>query len=228
MTKTFQEKWNGIEILLIHGDSKDAFGSLGRHAPDAIVSDPPYGIDYNTHYGKGRKMPDGSVSKAPIQPKVHGDKEEFNPAHLLDHEHVVLWGANHFAKHIPSPGRWLVWDKRCGVIPERAQADCEMAWSKKPGPARLIRHMWDGMVKDSEHGEPRIHPTQKPVKVMTWCMEKAEIPEGAVVCDPYMGSASTGIACIRSGRSFVGLEIVEEYFDAAVERVKAELNGRLL
>ena len=68
-----------------------------------------------------------------------------------------------------------------------------------------------------------IHPTQKPVVVMTWCMEQAKVPEGATVLDPYMGSGTTAIACIRTGRRFIGIEIDPVHFATAVKRVRAEL-----
>ena len=68
-----------------------------------------------------------------------------------------------------------------------------------------------------------LHPTQKPVPLMAWCMDKAKVPEGATVLDPYMGSGSTIIAAIRTGRKAIGIEKDPEHFKNACERIKREL-----
>lgn len=67
------------------------------------------------------------------------------------------------------------------------------------------------------------HPTQKPVLAMAWTMDAMKVPSGAVVFDPYMGSGTTGIACIRTGRRFVGIEKDPTHYATAVERIKNEL-----
>lgn len=71
--------------------------------------------------------------------------------------------------------------------------------------------------------EPIIHPTQKPVELMAWCMEQAKVPEGALVLDSYMGSGTTGIACIRTGRRFVGIEKDPTHYATALKRITDEL-----
>jgi site-specific DNA-methyltransferase (adenine-specific) len=208
----------GVELYC--GDCVEIMPLLSH--VQAVVSDPPYGIDYSPKYGR-RKMPDGTWLEPKEMPAIIGDDQDFDPAHMLDFPIVALWGANHYAHRLPHNGKWLVWDKRCQVIPPRNQADCEMAWINKYGAARILYHMWDGMVRDSERDTPRVHPTQKPVMVMGWMMDQAKVPEGAVVCDPYMGSGTTGIACIRTGRKFVGIEKDPEHFKTACERIKREL-----
>jgi DNA modification methylase len=77
--------------------------------------------------------------------------------------------------------------------------------------------------RESESGETVLHPTQKPVAVMAWCMTQAKVPEGATVLDPYMGSGSTIIAAIRTGRKAIGIEKAPEHFKTACERIKREL-----
>ena len=84
------------------------------------------------------------------------------------------------------------------------------------------------MLKDSEKDEKRQHPTQKPVAVMSWCLEKAKVPIGATVLDPYMGSGTTGIAAIRRGCNFVGVEKDPRYYAIAVRRIEAEMNQGVL
>lgn len=196
-------------------------------AVDALVSDPPYGIDYALSAGN-HTMPDGSKRWYPAAEEIEGNAEDFDPAPLLKYPIVALWGANHYAHRLPHNGKWLVWDKRCQVIPPRNQADCEMAWLNKYGAARMLYHMWDGMVRDSERDTPRVHPTQKPVVVMAWMMEQAKVPEGATVLDPYMGSGTTGVACWRTNRNFVGIEKDPKHFASAVARLEREANQGVL
>lgn len=65
-----------------------------------------------------------------------------------------------------------------------------------------------------------MHPTQKPVAVLKWMIERLKLPKGSTVFDPYMGSGSTGIAALALGLSFVGCEIEAEYFDTARKRIE--------
>lgn len=150
---------------------------------------------------------------------IHGDDRPFDPSHLLEiAPSVLLWGANHFADRLPASSKWLVWDKRRGFT-RNDFADCEIAWTNGRGPARLINHYWNGMMRDSEKGVPRVHPTQKPIVVMEWALGEVSSP-GQLILDPYMGSGTTGVACIRTGRSFIGIEIDEGYFDIACKRIR--------
>jgi DNA modification methylase len=75
------------------------------------------------------------------------------------------------------------------------------------------------MIKAHEHGS-RVHPTQKPVALMQWILDVLKVPVGATVLDPFMGSGATGIACMNTGRNFIGIEIVEEYFIVAKKRIE--------
>ena len=80
------------------------------------------------------------------------------------------------------------------------------------------------MVKD---GFGNVHPTQKPVPLMAWCLEQAGRP--ATVLDPFMGSGSTGVACVQLGLAFTGIERERKYFDIACERIsRAQAQGTLL
>jgi site-specific DNA-methyltransferase (adenine-specific)/modification methylase len=200
---------------LYHGDCLEILPRL--EGVDAVITDPPYGINYRHDYAR-RKMPNGSWMKRTSMPAVYGDDHEFDPTPLLDFSLVLLWGANHYAHRLPHNGKWLIWDKRCQIVPPRNQADCEIAWLSKYGSARIFYHLWDGMVKDSERGETRVHPTQKPVAVMKWCIEQAGMPE--TILDPFMGSGTTGVACMQLGRKFIGIEIERKYFDISCKRIE--------
>jgi len=109
----------------------------------------------------------------------------------------------------------LVWDKENG---KTDFADCEIAWASMDMSAKLIRHRWNGMLRVGN--EKRYHPTQKPIAVMEWCL--GFIPDAVTVLDPFMGSGTTGVACSRLGRTFIGIEREPKYFDIACERIERE------
>jgi site-specific DNA-methyltransferase (adenine-specific) len=198
------------DATLILGDCREVLPTLGR--VDAVVTDPPYGIGF-VHNGKGgrlaRSTQFGGVA-------IIGDDEPFEPSEWLDFPEVILWGGNHFASRLPDASRWLTWDKRDGVC-SNDQADCEHAWTNLGGPARIKRHLWNGMLKQSERGEIRVHPTQKPIEVMIWAIEQTT---GQTILDPFMGSGTTGVACMKLGRKFIGIEIEPKYFDIACRRIE--------
>lgn len=197
------------DCRLILGDCLEVMPMLGK--VDAVVTDPPYGIGY-VHSGGGGKLAK-SCSFGGV--KIEGDDKPFDPSPFLNFETVVLFGANHFADKLPSSSNWLIWDKRDGIC-QNDQADCEIAWTNKKGPARIIRHLWNGMLKDSERGLSRVHPTQKPIVVMEWVIKQVGSPDN--ILDPFMGSGTTGVACVKLGRKFIGIELDEKYFDIACRR----------
>ncbi|WP_210234920.1 MULTISPECIES: site-specific DNA-methyltransferase [unclassified Mesorhizobium] len=185
---------------------------------DAVVTDPPYGIAF-AHGAGGDGIGGGKYVSKFNGVAIAGDDRPFDPSALLGlAKTIVLFGANHFAERLPSSSKWLVWDKRKGFT-RNDFADCEMAWTNLKGVARLINHYWNGMMRDSEKGIPRVHPTQKPVAVMEWVLGEATAPNEAVL-DPFMGSGTTGVACVKLGRKFIGIEIDEGYFDIACERIR--------
>lgn len=191
----------------------------------ALVSDPPYGIKTDTARSRRSKrvskggMP---VNWEPYKP-VAGDDRPFDPAPLLRFQQVILWGANHYCDRLPGSPHWLIWDKREGTTPDD-NADCEIAWSNLRGPARVFRHLWRGLCRKGEENIAagrdawRLHPTQKPIALMSWCIEQAKMPD--TVIDPYMGSGSTGVAAVRLGKRFIGMEIDEGYFCIACKRIE--------
>lgn len=181
---------------------------------DLCATDPPYGIGYNS----GGKKKDPSKNRF-LGVTIAGDDKPFDPAHLLKYRKLILFGANHYADKLPPASCWLVWDKRCGIS-ANAFGDAEMAWTNLSGPVRIFRHLWDGFNKASERGISRLHPTQKPVELMRWCIERADLPEGATVIDPYCGSGSTGVAAVQMGYNFIGIEVDPYYCAVARARIK--------
>jgi DNA modification methylase len=196
---------------------------MGRIEADALVTDPPYGHGWkgvNSQAAGGRNWTRRRAEA------IEGHDKPFDPRPWLDYPTVVMWGANHYASRLPDSPAWLVWDKRDGTA-DNNLSDCELAWCNVGGSARLKRHLWNGLCRDSEIGE-HLHPTQKPVVVMAWAMDKAKIPAGKTVLDPYMGSGTTGIACLRTARNFIGVEKDKRHFDTACKRMSREIEGELI
>lgn len=190
---------------------------------DAVISDPPYGMKWNTNSGRysGGETPETRGRGIDWAP-VHGDAQPFDPAPWLAFPRVVLFGSNHYAQKLPV-GTTLVWVKRLkfGTF----LSDAEIGWMK--GGHGVYCHQ-DASMNGAGANFPKLHPTQKPVGLMAWCMDRAKVPDGGVVLDPYMGSGTTGVAAIETGRRFIGIEFVREYFDRACERIdQAQAQGRL-
>jgi site-specific DNA-methyltransferase (adenine-specific) len=210
------------QITIFHARWEDVWPTLGlKHEDVALLwADPPYGIRLNTkrdNSGRGRGSDDWRGRNwAP----VHGDDAPFDPTPLLEFSVAVLWGANHYASRLPDTQSWWLWDKREDLIPERTQADGELAWTTLNGPLRIFRHFWDGFARASERGHEHLHPTQKPVALATWGFQRAKLKPGGLVFSPYMGSGPEARAALDMGLRFVGCEVVEDYCRAAVNRLK--------
>ncbi len=201
-------------ITIYHGDCADLLPDIEPDSVDLLLTDPPYGIDWDTDYA-GRGM--GKLTASTTWPAIPNDATPFDPASLLSFGRCVLFGANHYADKLPASAGWIVWDKDLGLNTSDL-SDAELAWTNVTGGVRVFRHLWKGMLKDSERNTKRVHPTQKPVVLMRWIVEKWTEP-GDLVLDPYMGSGPIARACADLGRRYIGIEIVEEYVDAAISRL---------
>lgn len=203
------------------GDCLEILPTLAR--PDALVSDPPYGIGY-VHSG----FHDGSIgitkaANARGAAPIVGDDQPFDPRPFVAAaDNVLLWGADHFYPRLPDSGRFLAWNKLGDLEPWDSFADVEFAWHSLEAPARMFSMKWKGLIGDKagEENSRRDHPTQKPIRLMAWCLDQARIAAGAVVLDPFMGSGTTGVACMKTGRAFVGIEIEPRYFEIACRRIE--------
>jgi site-specific DNA-methyltransferase (adenine-specific) len=215
--KPYYDDGKGIQIFL--GDCRAILPSLPK--ADLVLTDPPYGINYRPDYGN-RRMPNGSRMFRTSMPAVIGDDLEFDPASTLSAgNEAIIWGGSHFSERLPKAGSWLIWDKRCQIVPPRCQADAELAWCSVSQVDRIFYHLWDGMLKASERGEPRKHPTQKPVELMRWCLSL--VPDAQTVVDPFMGSGTTLRAAKDLGRKVIGIEICEAYAEIAARRLQQEV-----
>jgi site-specific DNA-methyltransferase (adenine-specific)/modification methylase len=171
----------------------------GLEGVDAVVTDPPYGI-----FACGGKW--GRKSE------LQWDREPADVSALLSiAPHIVLWGGNYFP--LPPSRGWLVWYKPDSVP---SAADCELAWTSRDMNAAILKHSIA-----ATNAERVGHPTQKPLRVMLWTL--SFFPEAQSILDPFMGSGTTGVACVRTGRRFIGIEKEPKYFSIAKQRIEAEL-----
>ena len=130
--------------------------------------------------------------------------------------HQIIWGGNYYDLG-PCRG-YLVWNK----LNSGDFADCELAWTNLDQAVRKIDLLWNGMIRAEKHIE-RVHPTQKPVGVMQFCLD--QLPSDAhTVFDPFMGSGTTGVACVQSRKAFIGIEREPSYFDMACQRIQDAVN----
>lgn len=175
---------------------------------DTVVTDPPFGIDWDTDYT--RFTTEYGTKRVNHKPIANDDKE-FDPRPWLDFEKVVLWGANWYCKHIPL-GSWLVWDKR---HPNGTAwlSDAEIAWMK----GKRGVYIYAETVQGAHRKEKSSHPTQKPVGLMAWCIER--IGSTTIICDPFAGSGSTMVACENLGRKCWSIESEPAYCAVILERM---------
>jgi site-specific DNA-methyltransferase (adenine-specific) len=188
---------------------------------DLVLADPPYGVSLDTaNAARGR----GAATNANDYAPIHGDDKPFDPAPFLAYPAAILWGANYYADKLPPRGSWLIWNKIAGLTSKREHgfndgADCELAWMDGTTGTvpRLFEHTWAGMLKASEKDQRRVHPSQKPVALMGWCL--SHFPKAQVVFDPFMGSGPVPRACKDRGMRCIAAELSERYCEIAAERM---------
>jgi site-specific DNA-methyltransferase (adenine-specific) len=212
--------------FIYHGDWQEVL--CGLVGADLVIADPPYGINVDT--ADADRLPSrpavsaGTVKWAKNSPAVIGDAEPFDPTPLLRFRRLVLFGGNNFAHRLPPGGDWLVWDKRRGGMVTQGwkSSDAELAWTNLGGGlVRVFSHLWAGYKRDSEIGQ-HYHPTQKPVALMAWIIQRYTRP-GDLILDPYMGSGPVLRAAKDLGRKAVGVEIEERYCEIAAKRLGQEV-----
>ena len=207
----------GAAVLYL-GDCREILPTIGR--VDAVVTDPPYGMNWNpdtTRFSGGNSDSSAGRGKGRSDfSRVINDSIAFDPGHLLAYPQVICWGANHYAQRLPV-GTTLVWIKRFVAGFGSFLSDAEIAWEKGNYGVYCHQQVFEGSARKAESGEATAaHPTQKPVGLMRWCVSRTT----GIVADPYMGSGTTGVACVQTGRPFFGIEIDPVYFETALRRIE--------
>lgn len=98
-------------------------------------------------------------------------------------------------------------------------SDCELAWMAGGKGCYLFNHTWNGFDRASERGQKSLHPSQKPIKLFEWCIDKLKLKAGDTVLDPFMGTGACGLACQNRGLNYIGIECNQKYFDIAHQRI---------
>jgi len=183
---------------------------------DALVCDPPYGINKD-----GQKRTNGGHGGRKAHEFLgwdgHRPSSVVFEALLYSAQTHIIWGGNYFADLLPPTMKWLVWDKGQRIN----QSDGELAWTSMQTALRICTMNRIELLMDGAE-----HPTQKPVRLMNWCLSL--IPSAKTILDPFMGSGTTGVSCIQKGRSFIGIEREEKYFEIACRRIEqAAAQGQL-
>ena len=196
---------------LWHGDCREVLPLLPPC--DLILTDPPYGIAFAAQPTKWQRR-DGKLAEdwdnAPAPDWLMGLMREKAGS-------LIVWGGNYY--RLPPSRGWLAWRKPDAPP---SMADLELAWTNMDMNSKVL----DQSIS-ATNAERVGHPTQKPLRVMVWSLSFA--PEAQTVCDPFMGSGTTGVACAARGLSFTGIERDRRYFDLACERVsRAQAQGTLL
>ena len=213
---------------LMCGDSTDA-GSVallmnGQKA-DMVFTDPPYGMDLDVKNSNNLGGKDGWKNKAKHYSKVIGDDKDYNPTHLFemfsDVKEMFLWGFDYYAEFIPNrkEGSVIVWDKRAGVEDMKLTfSEFELCWSKVKHLREIARITWSGLLgTEQEFDHKRYHPTQKPIKLSVWFLNKYSEKDWNIV-DLFGGSGSTLIACEQTNRVCYMMEIDPLYCDVIRKR----------
>jgi len=197
---------------LYHGDCLEILPQIEEKV-DLVLTDPPYGIDYDASHKKYKNGSDRG--------KIVWDKITPDLTFLLNMKvSTIIWGGNCFASRLPDFPGWLAWIKTCRNEVKIRQADMELAWTNFIKRSQVFRHLWIGAYRDSESGIKNVHPTQKPIALMAWCIKISRLT--GLVLDPFLGSGTTAVACERLGRRWIGIEISKEYCDIAVKRIEIE------
>ena len=184
---------------------------------DLVLTDPPYGLNENARRVASREKLARAIDYGDFKwDRKSASVEEIEKT-ISTGKNSIIWGGNYF--NVPPSRGWLVWDKLNGG---NDFADCELVWTNLTIAVRLFRFRWAGMLQgDMKNKEGRFHPTQKPVKVIKWCLSFC--PNVETILDPFMGSGTILRAAKDLGCKAIGIEIEEKYCEIAVERLRQEV-----
>ena len=214
--------WILGEHRLVCGDSTsiDAVDKLMNGAKaDMVFTDPPYGMNLDTDY---TKMPIAPSGAKPLKHK-QGFVDDFsvemiNSIIALNCEETFIFGADYFAEHLleKNKGSWIVWDKRVTENFDKMIGSAfELCWSKSKHKREIARFN-NTLFSGEADAKNKVHPTQKPIKLVEWFLEKW--CKGKLVADLFGGSGSTLIACEKTNRKCYMMELDPHYCDVILSR----------
>jgi len=194
-----------LEINKIHNaDCLEFMKQLPDKSIDLVLTDPPYGIDTKFKGGKSAKMNFNSIcdkgwDKKPID-------LYFNEIFRISKNQIIR-GGNYF--NFPTSRCFIVWDKQ--ISENFSLAMCELAWTSFDKNAKIY--------KCNSEKLQRIHPTQKPIKLIKWCLSNYS-NKNDLVLDCFSGSGTTAIACSELKRNFICIEKDKQYYEASCQRLE--------
>lgn len=201
----FREETIG-DCRLICADCREVLPTLGK--VDAVVTDPPYGLGDKWQGGNAASKARWKLNDGGAAIDWDDSISDALPA-ALDHANdAIVWGGNYYS--LPPRRGWLIWDK---IVREFTSGHVEMAWSTLDQPTRAFNYAHAQLAS-----EGKFHPTQKPLPLMIWCIR--QLSDAHTILDPFMGSGTTGVACVKLGRKFIGIEIEEKYHSIACRRIE--------
>ena len=216
------------EVKLIFGDCLEVMRDMPDKSVDDVITDPPYGYGqnivnvgncpaYEREYAWNDKAPSDSYFYELMRVSVN----------------QIVFGGNYFPVLWQKPNRgFIFWDK---IQCSDKHADGELVWTSFDRNAKQYkycfsgnRYGWGNSIKGVGQPSNRVHPTQKPVELMAAIIYDYTNPNDTIL-DPFMGSGTTGVACVQTGRNFIGIEIDETYFKIAERRIaEAQMQPRLI
>lgn len=214
------------KLHIYNSDCMELLRETPENHYELCVLDPPYGIN---HANKAGKMAGQQYGNAAAKKRDYASKdwdlnapniEYFNEIFRVS-KNQIIWGGNYFANLLPASSGWIFWDKDNGT---NNFSDGELAWTSFNKGLRMVKVTWNGMIQyDMKNKEERFHPTQKPIMLYKWILEKYAKP-GDKILDTHMGSGSIAIACHDYGFDLTAAELDRDYYNAAMRRINAHIS----
>lgn len=210
------------EVKLIHGDCLEIMKSMPDKSIDAVITDPPYGVNAST----------GWVGESLV-----GDAIQWNGGSIRNDKNtamrdfIISWSKENNlplavfgSSRLHEPDGYLsrlIWDKGESA----GMGDLSIPWKPNYDFIHIFGRGWTGdrnssilrATNISRISMGRMHPHEKPISLLRQLIEKT--PTGCTILDPFMGSGTTGVACVMTGRNFIGIEIDAGYFKIAEKRI---------
>ena len=229
-----------IDLNKVHNiSSLELLKQMPTNSIDLLITDPPYGMNIHKlgfikdggtkrkfdRASSGKKTKDIPKSKYAnnlVQWDIRPTKEVFDEMQRVSKK-MIVFGGNYFTDLLPQSCNWLVWDKRVRDNYKNDFSDCELIWTNLEGnKTTKYNHIWMGCIQNSmKDKDIKFHPTQKPEKLMRDII-RDNTTEGDIVCDPYMGSWTTAVACEQLGLKWIGCEINIAYCKIGENRISKE------
>ena len=201
---------------IINADCLDILRRLPDKCVDLVLTDPPYGIDYGGQLIKGEEYKT-QTNKHGWRNFGNGEWDKERPSAEIFREMLrvsknqIIWGGNYFADLLPASQGWFVWNK---MQRNFSLADGELAWTSFDKALRIFDYS-----RGQANQDEKIHPTQKPLKLIEWCLARGSV-ENDLVLDCFSGSGTTAVACHNLHRRFICIEKDPEYYLASCERLE--------